>query len=109
MATLETAWKKEDGPVRYHDKETEVLLGDVVEVRGLIRRRRGIVNYVPGISEPHGEMEFNALFWVGISYDNGTYSGSLVDPDLGCLARKVRFLKRGPEQRDRAMPPAPFE
>ena len=40
MATIHTAWKKTDGPVRYHGGQTEVQLGDEVEIRGLFRKRR---------------------------------------------------------------------
>ncbi len=109
MATAETAWKKTDGPVRYHEGETRVDLGDRVEVRGLIRRRHGIVNYVPGISEPHPEMEFNALYWVGISFDNGRQTGILVDPDAGRISKKVAFLGRGPTDPERQLPDAPWE
>jgi hypothetical protein len=109
MATVETAWKKSDGPVRYHKSETGVELGDRIEVRGIIRRRRGIVNSVPGISEPHPEMEFNALYWVGISFDNGTFTGVLVDPDTGCVLKKVVFLGRGSPDPERRLPDAPFE
>lgn len=109
MATVTTAWKKADGPVRYHGSDTNVELGDRIEVRGLLRRRRGIVDYVPGISEPHAEMEFNALHWVGISFDDGTFTGVLVDPDSGCVARKVVFLERGPMDPERRLPDAPFE
>lgn len=109
MATFATAWKKSDGPVRYHDSQAETRPGDRVEVRGWIRRRKGTVNYVPGISEPHEEMEHNALFWVGIAFDNGTITGILVDPDTGRLLKKVVFLERGPAHEAPPLPKAPFE
>ena len=75
MATFETAWKKSDGPVRYHGSERTVELGDRVTVRCLFRRRPGAVNYVPGISPVHDEMEHGALHWVGIAFDRGTFTG----------------------------------
>ena len=109
MATIHTAWKKTDGPVRYHDGQTEVRPGDQIELRGWVRRRRGVVNYVPGISPPHGEMEHNALFWVGIAFASGGFTGILVDPDTGCVLKKVVFVARGPAEAATPMPPEPFE
>ena len=109
MATIHTAWKKTDGPVRYHGGQPEMRLGDRVEVRGLFRKRRGIVNYVPGISPPHGEMEHNALYWVGISFERGDFTGVIVDPDTGCTKKKMVFLERGAAEAATPLPPEPFE
>ena len=109
MATAETAWKKSDGPVRYHGGEVTTELGDRVELRGFFRRRRGAVNYVPGISPVHEEMEHNALYWVGVALDDGTVTGVLVDPDSGRILKKVVFLERGAPEAAAALPPAPFE
>ena len=92
MATIHTAWKKTDGPVKYHGGETDVRPGDRVEVRVFFRRRRGIINYVPGISPAHGEMEHNALYWVGISFARGDFTGILVDPDTGCSLEEDLFF-----------------
>lgn len=109
MATHLTAWKKTDGPVRYHGGEREVRLGDRVELRGLLRRRRGSVNYVPGVSEPNPEMEHNALYWVGIALDNGTFTGVIVDPDTGCTREKIVFIERGAVDKVAPVPDAPWE
>lgn len=109
MATFETAWKKSDGPVLYHGGERTVELGDRIRLRGLIRRRLGRINYVPGISEPHAEMEHNALYWVGIAFDNGTFTGIVVDPDTGWLLPRVEFLERGSPEEANPLPEAPFE
>ena len=109
MATVETAWRKTDGPARYDGSQVEVLLGDRVELRGWIRRRQGAVNYVPGISEPHAEMEHNALYWIGIALDGGTFTGMLIDPDTGCVLKKVVFLERGSIDQVPPPPDAPFE
>ena len=109
MATVETAWKKTDGPVRYFDSEREVHLGDRVLLRGWFRRREASVNYVPGISEYHSEMEHNHLFWVGLAFDAGTFTGILVDPDTGCTLKNLVFLERGPIDRVDAVPEAPWE
>ena len=109
MATVETAWKKSDGPVLYHGGERTVELGDRIQLRGLIRKRLGRVNYVPGISETHAEMEHNALYWVGLAFDNGTFTGIVVDPDTGWLLRKVVLIERGAAGEAKALPEAPFE
>ena len=86
-----------------------VELGDRVEVRGLLRRRRGSVNYVPGVSTPHDEMEFDGLYWVGVALDDGTFRGEVVDPDTGCLPKKLAFLQRGSSDSLAPVPQAPFE
>ncbi|MBL8470282.1 MAG: hypothetical protein JNM98_00660 [Rhodocyclaceae bacterium] len=109
MATIHTAWKKTDGPVRYHGGQPDTRLGDRVEIRGWFRKRRGIVNYVPGISPPHGEMEHNLLYWVGVSFERGDFTGILVDPDTGCVLKKVVFLERGAADAAKPLPPEPFE
>jgi hypothetical protein len=109
LATLETAWKKSDGPVRYFESNIEIELGDRVELRGWFRRRSATVNYVPGISECHPEMEHNALYWVGLAFDNGTFSGAIVDPDTGCTRKRLVFLGRGSINSVEPIPEAPWE
>ena len=109
MATVETAWKKTDGPVRYHDGQTEVRPGDRIEIRGWFRTRPGVVNYVPGISPVHGEMEHNALYWVGVAFDRGGFTGILVDPDTGCTLKTIVFKARGAAEGATPLPPEPFD
>ena len=109
MACIYTAWKKTDAPVRYQGGQVVVQLGDRVELHGLFRKRRGVVNYVPGISQPHGEMEHDGLHWVGVSFLDGTFTGTVVDPDTGCLRKKVAFVERGPADAATPLPPGPFE
>jgi hypothetical protein len=109
MATIETAWKKTDGPVRYYGGGVAVQLGDHVEVRGLFRKRRGIINYVPGVSQTHGEMEHNGLYWVGISFPDTSFTGIIVDPDTGCIKKKVLFVERGAADAATPLPLEPFE
>jgi len=109
VATIHTAWKKTDGPVRYHGAQNQVRLGDRVEMRGLFRKRHGVINYVPGISPVHGEMEHNGLYWVGVSFLDGTFTGIIVDPDTGCIRKKVVFLERGVAETAPPLPPEPFE
>ena len=109
MATLETAWKKSDGVVRYFESDTAVELGDRVMLRGWFRKHNATVNYVPGISEYHPEMEHNALCWVGVALDNGTFTGEIVDPDTGCTRMHVVFFDRGSMKSVEPVPEAPWE
>jgi hypothetical protein len=109
MATIQTAWKKTDAPVKYAGIQTAVRLGDQVELRGLFSKRRGTVNYVPGISPPHSEMEHGGLYWVGVSFANGSFCATLVDPDTGCLKKKISFLIHGAPEAVPPIPPEPWE
>lgn len=95
--------------MRYHGGEPEVRLGDRVEVRFWFRKRRGVINYVPGISPVHGEMEHNLLHWIGVSMEHGDFSGILVDPDTGCVLKQVLFLERGAVDVTKHLPPEPFD
>ena len=106
MATLETAWKKTDGPVRYHGGEISVELGDRVDLRGWFRTRSGVVNYVPGLSKPHPQLEYDGLHEVGVACDNGTFTAILVDPDTGCTLKGLTFVSRGG---DAALPVLPSD
>ena len=109
MATFETAWRKGDGPVRYYSSEVTVELGDIVDLRVWYIWRRGKINYVPGISEPHSEMEHNALFWIGIAREDGKFTADIVDPDAGCTRKIVRFVSRGSVLGLPSVPDAPWE
>jgi hypothetical protein len=106
---METAWKKSDGPVRYCGGEVTAQLGDRIELHGLLRKRRGVLNYVPGISVPHPEMEHDALYWVGIALDNGIFTGVLVDPETGCTLKRLVFAGRGSMDGVAPVPEAPFD
>jgi hypothetical protein len=54
-------------------------------------------------------MEHNALYWVGISFERGDFTGVIVDPDTGCTQKKIVFLERGPAEAATPLPPEPFE
>lgn len=84
--------------VRYFDG-TEVKLGDVVETRFWLLfyrfRERGRVVYVPGVTPLHREFERDGLQWVGIRCEeDGTVIGEVIDPKVGTLLKRVRFLGR---------------
>jgi hypothetical protein len=83
--------------VVYADGSTPVQPGDFVEHRSwlsLWRVRRSRVSYVPGISPPNQEMEYGGLSWVGLSGEDGTFRGVLVDPGSGQIKGSIRFLAR---------------
>jgi hypothetical protein len=109
MTTVKTAWTPADGPVRYDGGNVEVHLGDRVELRGWFRRRQGTVNYVAGISEPHEEMEYGGLYWVGLALDSGIFTGALVDPDTGCTRKNLLLLDRGESSHLLPLPDAPWD
>lgn len=82
----------------YADGTTQVLPGDQVELRvwaHLFKKEQGVVNYVPGISKPHKEMEHGGLTWVGIRLGDGMVVGHLVDPKTKRLKKGIRFIRRG--------------
>src|SRR5215471_45428 len=82
--------------IRYADGQT-VLLGDHILYKSMLFWRGwkpGRVSYVPGASPIHPEMEHNNLSWLGISGDDGTFRGMLVDPKTYAISKKLRFVKR---------------
>jgi hypothetical protein len=54
-------------------------------------------------------MEHNALHWVGIALDNGTFTGVLVDPETGCTLKQLVFVGRGSMDGVAPVPEAPFD
>ena len=84
-------------PIRYSGSDVEVRFGDHVEYRSMLFWRGwkpGRVSYVPGTSKLHPEMEHDGLQWIGVSGDNGTFRGVLVEPSDRQIQRSVRFLSR---------------
>lgn len=81
----------------YFDRKTPVMLGDFIQTRHWFRKRMGRVAYVPGISKPHPELEFNKLSWVGIRLEDQTLIDEVVDPETFSLRKKIIFVRRDPE------------
>lgn len=81
--------------VFYFDGKTAVHVGDRVSVRGLFRRKTGTVTYVPGISQKDPEMEHHGMCWVGITFDDGRWAGTVVNWQTFRLKPKVSFVGRG--------------
>lgn len=93
--------------VTYFNTQTEVLVGDYVEVKVWLEFWRGWqpgrVWYVPGVSPQNPELEHHDLTWVAIhygkgkqcgNYADGEQCGSLVEPSTGQLQKSVRFVRR---------------
>ena len=98
---------KPPSEVCYADGVSAVEEGDVVSYRSMLfwwRWKPGRVSYVPGKSKFHREMEFDGLRWVGVSGDDGTYRGVLVEPETGVLRKTVRFVRRGSSDDDYLRP-----
>ena len=87
---------KETESIRYASGDV-VMEGDHVSYKSTLFWRgwkAGRISYLPGVSRRHPEMEHNGLTWVGISGDNGTFRGVLVEPDSSTISSSVRFLRR---------------
>jgi len=96
-------------PVVYYGSKARVCLGDRVEKHGLLRRRVGRINYVPGISTPNHDMEFNGLVYVGIELEDGGVIATLVDPENSSLKKSIRLLERDSGQIQEIQPTDEFE
>lgn len=83
--------------VMYSDRVTPVQLGDHVETRVWFWKKKGRVVYVPGVSAPNTNMEYNGLCWVGIRLEEGGFVSTVVDPKGAFLRRKELLLKRDPQ------------
>src|SRR5260370_3927073 len=80
--------------IRYFDGVTEVQLGDRVALRVLFRQRSGCVVYVPGISDPRLEFEYDGLCWVGMRLMDCSLVATIVLTKTGNLKKKVKFVER---------------
>lgn len=83
--------------IRYHDSDTQVLIGDHVEFRGLFFWKgwqKGRVFYVPGLSEEDEAWEHNRIIMVSIRDSKGSRSGHVVHSESSRLRDNVRFIGR---------------
>jgi len=81
--------------IRYGKCHTEVRLGDRVNTRlFLFLRRTGRVVYVPGISQPHEEMEHDGIRLIGVKFDKGGFGGFWVESSDSTVIKTVTFLRR---------------
>lgn len=79
----------------YSDKETEVQIGDHVQVSWLyFIRKTGRVVYVPGQSRRNERFIGQGFEQVGVDVPNGPLVSAIINPDSNSLGKNVRFIKR---------------
>ena len=96
----------------YHGTNVEVMLGDhILLTRGLLIKRQvpGVVCYMPGVSPPHPEMEWDSgnLDWA-ISLEDGEVWAWLYLPDRLRPSKRIQFLYRGDPEFRGLMPTDPL-
>jgi hypothetical protein len=82
--------------MKYYRTDIDVALGDRVIYRHLFfGRSKGVVAYLPGISELNPRIEFNGgQQWV-VKLGNGKGVFMLFYPELEYAHRRISFVKRG--------------
>ncbi|HEY2416186.1 MAG TPA: hypothetical protein VGI40_28355 [Pirellulaceae bacterium] len=87
----------------YHGTTTEVEIGDRVRLKpwffGWFRKSSlGNVCYIPGISTPHRDLEYEDVKEWAILRDDGVILSSAYDPNgffNGQISKYVEFVSRG--------------
>ncbi len=80
----------------YYGTRTEVRLGDRVRMRRFLRSDVvGVVCYLPRISPPHPEMEYDDIRQWAIRGDDAGVYPILYDPDGFQPPKKIEFIGRG--------------
>jgi hypothetical protein len=82
----------------YWGTNTEVELGDTVEVRRWFTKHRGVVAYIPGISAKRIDVENeDGRDWL-IRLERGDYLSMGYDAETppGKYRKNIRLLSRGP-------------
>lgn len=83
----------------YDGTNIDVRLGDRVQWRGWFwRKKRGYVSYLPGISPPHSELEYDDVRQWAMTDENGTVWPILYDPEHFPPPKDIVFLGRGTER-----------
>ncbi len=82
--------------VRYRASELPVELGDHVIVRYFFRRKAARVTYLPGVSKPSAEIDFDGLFRVGVQVSDGPFVAVHVDPETLEVKDDMAFVRRDP-------------
>lgn len=80
----------------YYGTDTEVELGDRVVLKRWLRKdQAGVVCYIPGISRPHREMEYEDVKQWAIRAQNGSIYPILYHPESFQPPKGIRFRGRG--------------
>ena len=80
--------------ITYKDRVTRVELGDRVQMRIWLRKYRGRIVYIPGVSPFNPAMEFDGLRWVGARLEEGGFVSAFVDSDRNFLRSRLIFVGR---------------
>jgi hypothetical protein len=82
--------------MKYHGTDCEVMLGDRVMYRHLLfGRSKGIVAYLPGVSEVNSRIEFNGgQQWV-VKLTNGKGVFMVFHPGMEFAHPRILFVERG--------------
>lgn len=81
----------------YWATESEVQLGDIVEVKRLFKKHRGVVAYIPGLSPRRDDLENEeGREWL-IRLDRGDYlsMGYEEERPPGKYRKNIKLLSRG--------------
>jgi hypothetical protein len=80
--------------MKYHGSDVEVTLGDQVVYKHLFfGTSKGVVAYVPGISDTTADKYYDTPDWV-VKLDNGKSVFMLYHPALEFAHRRIRFVRR---------------
>ena len=78
----------------YFGGAEEVQLGDRVSISIWFRSREGRVVYVPGISTPNREFEYNGMQWAGIRLEDERLVATPILGKTRTLKKKVHLIAR---------------
>ncbi len=80
----------------YHGTDVEVMLGDIVPVKRLIRRNvQGTVVYIPGISPKHPDIEDEYGPQWAIELENGRILLMIYWPEGSQPKSDIKLIERG--------------
>jgi hypothetical protein len=96
--------------IRYAKSNREVVIGDRVKVRMyFLFWRRGRIVYVPGVSPPNSELEYNGYCHVGVWFWKGNFGGYEVDPKNLTVFKHVKFERRDDSVAPKWPPPGSWQ
>lgn len=80
----------------YWRTQTEVRLGDRVLMKRWLRSAlRGTVCYIPGLSPPHSELEYDDVRQWAIRAEDGSVYATVYDPGKCQPSKGIQFVERG--------------
>ena len=80
----------------YYGTSTEVELGDRVHLTRILRRpKEGTVCYIPGLSEPHSELEYEDIRQWAVRSDDGCVYPILYSPETFQPPKNIKFVSHG--------------